>query len=109
MSKSKEAKCPHGPTREVITAKEVEVRCRDCKEILYTRKRVLSSNVFSIGRVGKVTEVQFMHAGGPGACYTVKGMSEEDHDELMKSKSKGAHYAAAIKTNKKYKIEKVGY
>lgn len=102
-------KCKHSETKEVVTETEVEIHCanKECKELIYTRKRVLSSIVFSIGRIGKDTFVQFMHAGAPAGTYKVEKLSEEKHEELMEAESIGSYYQTQIRKSGKYKITQV--
>ncbi len=90
--------CKHEETKEIITAKEIEIKCSGCKEIVHTRKRVMSSNIYAIGRSGKKTEVQFMNKGGPGKVYiSVKDVPKDIHASFMKSDSKGSFFATELK------------
>ena len=100
--------CKHERTVDVVKPKVVEVWCAGrgaCRELLYVRERVKSSNIFAIGRDGKDTVVQFLAASGkPGTAYRVKDLPDKKHDDLMNAESKGSHYAQFIRKSK-YKIK----
>lgn len=102
-----ESKCKHERKVDVVKPKEVEVWCAGrggCRQLIYVRERVNSSNVFAIGRDVKDTVVQFMNASkGPGAVYRVEDYPNQKHNELMNADSHGKYFAAHIRKSK-YKV-----
>ncbi len=94
--------CEHKEGRTVkVTAKTIEIRCkaRGCRELLHTRTRVLSSNIFAVARVGKNTEIQFLNGDtkGPGEVAVYFNVPKHLHESLMASKSKGKYFHQNIK------------
>lgn len=99
-------KCKHKKKPKiVITAKEIKTKCPDCKEILVVRRRVLSSSIYAIGRVGKNTEVQFIRKGGPGKVYVHYNVPRDLHDKFLDARSKGLFYSEMIKDE--YDVDKL--
>jgi len=95
--------CRHKEGREYkITADTIDIRCAadQCKEVLHTRTRVLSSNIYAIGRDDDGhTQVQFIDykTKGPGDAAVYFNVPQELHDEFMASDSKGEFFAMSIK------------
>ncbi len=101
--------CRHKEGRKYnITADTIEIRCAadQCKEVLHTRTRVLSSNIYAIGREDdEHTQVQFIDykTKGPGDAAIYYNVPQELHDELMASDSKGEFFAARIRDRFEWK------
>ena len=98
------SKCNHDhELREIVAATELQVKCTGCKEVIQTRQRVLSSNIFAIGRNGNDTEVTFLDQStkGPGLTAKYFDVPLRVHNKFMKAESKGKFFTSQFK--KKFK------
>lgn len=91
--------CRHKERRGKITANTLEIHCaaKECKKLISVRTRVLSSNIYAIGRDGDDTEVTFMKNGAPSDSAVYYKVPKEIHNAFLKAKSKGNYFAEVIR------------
>lgn len=105
--------CSHKDRKIKVAAKDLLVMCTRCKQLVHSRKRVLSSSVYAVARIPLRAknkfdfEIQYMgKAGGYGTTYVYFNVPSFHWDAFLRAKSKGEYVAQLIKPKFKFAIVK---
>ncbi len=96
--------CKHKELKSTVTANEIQDTCVECKEVISTRTRVLSSSIFAIGRKGKTVDVQFFNKDkSPGPTARFEDVPKKKFKKVIEAKSIGTAFHEEIRGKHAFK------
>lgn len=86
--------------KERLLAEEIEISCKACKEVIYKRARVNSSNIFSVGVFGDDLYVEFIQGYPENLRVNLYAYPKQAYHltKMLKSVSAGEYFSDEIKS-----------